>query len=696
MDHNLEVDALNSANNGFNKLFQNDVAGAKELFNGHDDPFHQLGLGVCAFLEAALGMETQAIEEANRCLTFAEAGTRKYTNTRQQVENHRFHPGVEWEILNADAVVLLGLCHALSETYMGYLQCLYSLNSAHSKFTKLFKAVFPNGVDSYLPSPPETPAAVSRQSSFNASVSYSSASSAATSTSTLPAPPETAPSPKRGFFSRLTTASTPALTAAHHRPHLHPAKPDGPVDDLVIAGTAFGYGLFNLIFSLLPKRIQSVVGFFGFKHDRKLALKALAIAAARNDTHSVFAGLVLMTYLGVILLMSGYQANEAKIVNEYKELVDRLYDRFPHGSLWILNKAKILRMTHDPDGTIRVLQEGLNPERPWSFAQADSLIVFELAWTLLGQRQYDEAAAMFLRMTELNTWSHATYYFIAGGCHWSLGDHDKAQKLFDAIPGLMAKKIGGKGLPTEVFLKKKIAFYKAKQRRLGKDEERFVEAITISPAEELAIFWNTHARISENVALIHIREWCSTTPTPTVSSPLASPPVPPTPTTSERSSPTPVSSMTPLTLPVLDTPDEFALRSLLLGIVHRTVKSYDASRAFLADAYEYQDKIENSTWIGGIAMFELAVLDLKEADAFETASRTPEGSLLQVPGAVNGAEAKNEKVLDKWRNAIKDASSNLDRVMQLATNSTDLSSRLDTRVNLLRDEIEAKKDVLKI
>lgn len=34
------------------------------------------------------------------------------------------------------------------------------------------------------------------------------------------------------------------------------------------------------------------MGFFGFKHDRKLALKALAVAAARNDTHSVFAGSV--------------------------------------------------------------------------------------------------------------------------------------------------------------------------------------------------------------------------------------------------------------------------------------------------------------------------------------------------------------------------------------------------------------------
>ncbi|KAJ3561115.1 hypothetical protein NP233_g10392 [Leucocoprinus birnbaumii] len=426
---------------------------------------------------------------------------------------------------------------------------------------------------------------------------------------------------------------------------------------------------------------RSVVGFFGFKHDRKLALKALAVAAARNDTHSVFAGLVLMTYHGVVLLMSGYQADEPKIVSEYQQLVDRLYSRFPNGALWILNKGKILRMRNDPDAAIETLQGGLDPERPCSFAQADSLIVFELAWTLLGQRRYAEAADMFVRMTELNTWSHATYYFIAGGCHWSLGNNDKAQSLFDAIPGLMAKKIGGKDLPTEVFLKKKIAFYKAKSKRLGKDEEKWVEAITISPSEEMAIFWNTHARISDNVALLHIREWCATVPAPTISSPHSSQPA--TPTTSTPNSPTPTSTPAPplilASIPTLDTPDEFALRSLLLGVVHRTVKSYEPSRAFLLDAYEHQNKIENSTWIGGVAMFELAVLDLKEAESAESAT-------LQVPGVKPG--------LEKWRKALKDASANLDRAMQISPNSTDLSSRLDTRISMLRDEIAAKKESL--
>ena len=52
--------------------------------------------------------------------------------------------------------------------------------------------------------------------------------------------------------------------------------------------------------------------------------------------------------------------------------------------------------------------------------------------------------------------SHGTYYFIAAGCYFSLGNKEKAQQLLDAIMGLIdMKKMGGKDLPTEVLIKKK-------------------------------------------------------------------------------------------------------------------------------------------------------------------------------------------------------------------------------------------------
>ena len=65
------------------------------------------------------------------------------------------------------------------------------------------------------------------------------------------------------------------------------------------------------------------MGFFGFNHDRKLALRSLALSASGSDVHSVFAGLALMTYYGVVLLTSGYQADEKSILRQYKVIVDK-------------------------------------------------------------------------------------------------------------------------------------------------------------------------------------------------------------------------------------------------------------------------------------------------------------------------------------------------------------------------------------
>lgn len=100
---------------------------------------------------------------------------------------------------------------------------------------------------------------------------------------------------------------------------------------------------------------------------------------------------------------------------------------------------------------------------------------------------------MFIRMTEINSWHvffaspcrtcpncSATVTGVKGritlsllvrstliayegprlkdviGCYISLGLLEKAKELFDVIPGLIDKrKIGGKDLPTEVFIKKK-------------------------------------------------------------------------------------------------------------------------------------------------------------------------------------------------------------------------------------------------
>lgn len=50
---------LNSASVAFDHLFSNRLPQAKDAFAAEDTPFHLMGLGVCSFLEAALGMEVR-------------------------------------------------------------------------------------------------------------------------------------------------------------------------------------------------------------------------------------------------------------------------------------------------------------------------------------------------------------------------------------------------------------------------------------------------------------------------------------------------------------------------------------------------------------------------------------------------------------------------------------------------------------
>jgi len=129
----------------------------------------------------------------------------------------------------------------------------------------------------------------------------------------------------------------------------------------------------------------------------------------------------------------------------------------------------------------------------------------------------------------------------------------------------------------------------------------------------------------------------------------------------------------------LDSPDELAIRSLLLGIVHRTAGEYIPARAFLLDAHKRQAELVTSTWVGGMSLFEMAVLELKEAEVATASLASP-------------AEAK-----EMWTVALKKASNDLDQALATATsNNADLSSRLDSRIAMLREEIGTKMEMVGI
>ena len=184
--------------------------------------------------------------------------------------------------------------------------------------------------------------------------------------------------------------------------------------------------------------------------------------------------------------------------------------------------------------------------------------------------------------------------------------------------------------------------------------------------------WNTHSRISQGIARAHVEELSKLTPPVSISS---------------QCIPTPALPSSPAggTLVDLDTPDEEAIRSLILGIVHRTLMDLGPSRAFLEDAVKKHPQIECSTWVGGVALFELAVLDLKEVEADERA-----GKLFSETSKSDLSYAGTKR----WEEAIKSATTKLDKAMGISGKEVDLSSRLDSRIMMLRDEMALKREML--
>lgn len=147
---------------------------------------------------------------------------------------------------------------------------------------------------------------------------------------------------------------------------------------------------------------------------------------------------------------------------------------------------------------------------------------------------------------------------------------------------------------------------------------------------EIAKVWNTHCRITNAIAQAQIADLVALSPTSASSEDIEG--------------------------AELDTADEIAIRDLLLGILYRAAGDYPLSRKHLEAVTAKENDVEGK-WTGQVSKFELAVLELREV----------------APGGTR----------DRWRAALKAASTHLDQAASRSNAGVDLSSRLDSRIALV-------------
>lgn len=696
---------LLAAEVGLNKLMDDDLDGARStLQSQHNSPYALAGLGICDFLAAAVGMEDDRLSASMEALALAEKSARKHKHSNSIEEPGQWwtQAGMEYEVLIADLAAAQALLHILGESYVEYMKAMWKLNSAFKHFTTIYKAVFPKEITStasvssiiadlnhryestllshamqqaslkeatntksgwgFRLRGPSMPAKIhsavdlpglSKSSKSKVASVNGTGSIASGSTSAAASLPNSAGSSTRVITppSDLENASNEIVSNSIPKP----AWTESPVTSFVVSGGAFGHAIFELVFALMPPKARKMFSWLGYgSGDRKKALKLLEVAALTGtDVHGSFASLALVSYYTSILVSSGWQSDRRYLINACHAVSDRALEKHPHGKLWLVNKAKLLRLEGQVNEARAQLREGL--AAPSNFRQATSTLQYELCWVDLSLRRYSEASEGFLAMIELNSWSHTTYYALAAACLHEIQDRTpkeekRMRQLYERIPaGFNRKRFMGQPPSSEVYLEKRIRFYKAKterwigEGRLSKDAEWF-DSVTISMALELSLFWNQFAhypRESLDVLVKRLEGYLTAEPA------------------------------------VLDTPEETELCETILGACYVTLQDYATARRYLSQT-------ENAT----------ATLD--EAYNYLDALSRLYGAIAECQEAEDRSEVKAGKEIDKshWSRVFAEAESKLDALF--THHSYDMQGRVEGRAQMLRVEISERKTALGI
>lgn len=549
--------ALEHALKAMDLLMDDRINETEDLLQDDNSAFCKLAKGVISFIEAILGFEPDVIKKA--CDMLYEAEQAAYKERQKAIKNNkvsssRFPPGLEYSVAYAEAQLLSAITLFLSESVIDSAKALYRLRKAYQTFDQVSKELSSTSLQDTLTSAisASTPNLLNT-SKGNLSKQASMASLRGKGVTvddgilTMESLriPEVASRAKKFHRARLERGKKLTGDDQSHLAQIEKALADltfentgsqkagqETVDEYIVSAINACYGILQLVISIIPPGIGRVLSIVGFNGDKDEALTMLWKATSHTNIHGCIALLALLQFYDGPTQVSDIELPRTKPENTVKDettddfliptnfddidetkrclkaALSRASNHYSHGALWQLQEGRMKASESKLKEAVAIMDD--TSRGPINLRQVEGLMLFDKTMFILALHGYETAAPNYLRLIDLNTWSHMFYTYLSGICQVEIYRANKtsnpekaaeakkkALKCFEDAPSYFhsKKKILSKPMPFDTFVLRKLKLWKEVSE---KNKVDLIDAIGTSPSHEIIYFWNGFGRMPED------------------------------------------------------------------------------------------------------------------------------------------------------------------------------------------------------
>lgn len=251
------------------------------------------------------------------------------------------------------------------------------------------------------------------------------------------------------------------------------------------SGVRLGTATFNVMISLLPPKIISLLEFVGFSGNKVHGLAELEAGSRSPGIRSILCDLTLLAYHLVICHFIGAVGD----LHVCEEILEKELMVYPD-SMWFLifkGRLELLKGMFRP--AIDTYNRAIVSQDTWR--QFRHMCYWEIMWVNGLMAQWREAAVYADKLIEESSWSKTIYSYTKAAMLLQLGERMTSSERLQCSDLLRnasyyKQRIAGKSLPMEKFMIRRCARYQAQGGQI------------ILPAIELLCLWNMFHILAKN------------------------------------------------------------------------------------------------------------------------------------------------------------------------------------------------------